>query len=124
MEIKVMQASQVAVVAPDGNLDAESGAGMKRTLKDLLDTGHTKLIVDMGSVAYIDSAVWGELAMAAKRARDARGELRLCAMRGEMLAIFTMMRLSQVMAVYPTRESAMASWGIARESLLFRIRPT
>lgn len=104
-----MQASQVVVVAPDGDLDAESGAGMKRTLKDLLDTGHTKLVVDMGSVAYIDSAVWGELAVAAKRARAAGGELRLCAMRGEMLAIFAMMRLSRVMTVYATCESAMAS---------------
>jgi len=109
VEIKVMPASQAAVVAPDGDLDAESGAEMKRTLKDLFDTGHTKLIVDMGRVTHIDSAVWGELAMAAKRAREAGGELRLCAMGGEMLGIFAMLRLSRVMAVYPTRESAVAS---------------
>ncbi len=109
VEIKVIQASRVTVVVPDGDLHADSGAELRRTLKDLLDTGHTKLIVDMGSVAYIDSAVWGELAVVAKRAREAGGELRLCAMCGEMLSTFAMLRLSRVMAVYPTRESAMAS---------------
>ncbi len=108
MKINVIQASRVTVVVPDGDLHADSGAELRRTLKDLLGKGEARLIVDMSRVTHIDSAAWGELAMAAKRARAARGELRLCGLNGEMLGIFTMIRLSQVMAVYPTRESAMA----------------
>lgn len=109
MEIKVIQAGPVAVLAPDGDLNRESAAEMRRALNDLLDGGRTKLTVDMGCVGYIDSSVWGELAAAAKRARDAGGELRVCAMGGDMLTIFAITRLSQLMAVYPTRERAIAS---------------
>jgi anti-anti-sigma factor len=109
VEIKVIQAGPVAVVAPDGDLNRESATEMRRTLKDLLDGGRTKLTVDMGGVGYVDSSVWGELAAAAKRAREAGGELRVCAMGGEMLSTFAMLRLSRLMAVYPTRERAIAS---------------
>lgn len=111
MEIKVTQASRATVVAPEGDLDAAAGAEMKRTLTDVLDKGHARLVVDLGRVSYIESMVWGELVVAAKRAREAGGELRLCAVCGDLLAIFTMTRLSQVMAVYPMPESAMAFEG-------------
>jgi len=107
MNIEVMQANQVAVVVPNGDLNAASGMELKRTLQNLLDKGNTRLVVDMGCVTYIDSAVWGELAVATARARAAGGELRVCAMCGELLAILTMIRLSRVMAVFPTREDAM-----------------
>ncbi len=111
MNIEVMQANQVAVVVPNGDLNAASGMELKRTLQDLLDKGNTRLVVDMGYVAYIDSVVWGELAVATALARAAGGELRVCAMCGELLAIVTMIRLSRVMAVFPTREDAMVFEG-------------
>lgn len=107
MNIEVMQVNQVAVVVPNGDLNAASGMELKRTLQDLLDKGNTQLVADMGGVAYIDSVVWGELAVAAARARAARGELRACAMCGELLAVLTMIRVSGVMAVFPTREDAL-----------------
>ena len=105
--IEVMQANQVTVVIPKGDLSAASGAELKRMLEDLLENGNTRLVVDMERVGYIDSAVWGELVMAAARVRSAGGELRVCALCSELLAVLTMIRLSQVMAVFTTREHAM-----------------
>lgn len=102
-----MRANQGTVVVPNGDLNAASGEGLKRTLQDLLAQGKTRLIVDMERVAYVDSMVWGELAVGAARARAAGGELRVCAMCGDLLAIVRMVRLSRVMAVFPTREHAM-----------------
>jgi len=104
--IEVLQANQVAVVVPKGDLN--TGVELKRTLDDLLAKGNTRLVVDMERVAYIDSAVWGELAVAAARVRAAGGELRVCAMCSELLAILAMIRLTRVMAVFSTREHAMA----------------
>ena len=106
MNVEVMPTDRAAVVVPDGDLNAASGAELKRTLEDLLAKGNTRLVVDMERVAYVDSVVWGELATAATRARGAGGELRICAMCGELLAILTMIRLGGVIAVFPTRELA------------------
>lgn len=107
MNIEVMRANQVAVVAPNGDLGAALGIELKRTIQDLLDKGNTRLVVDVAHVAYIDSAAWGELAAAAAQARAAGGELRVCAACGELLAIVSMIRLSRVMPVFATRENAM-----------------
>ena len=106
MNVEVMPTSQAAVVVPNGDLDAASGAELKRTLEDLLAKGNTRLVVDMERVAYMDSVVWAELATAAARARGAGGELRVCTMRGELLAILAMIRLSSLIAVFPTRKLA------------------
>lgn len=117
MNIEVVQANQVAVVVPNGDLNAASGMELKRTLQDLLDKGNTRLVVDMERVTYIDSAVWGELTMAAARARAAGGELRVCAICGDLLAVVTMIRLSRAMAVFPTREDAMVFAGESEKNL-------
>jgi len=107
MNVEVIPTNQAAVVVPDGDLNAASGAELKRTLEDLLAKGNTRLVVDMERVVYVDSVVWGELATATTRARGAGGELRICTMCGELLAILTMIRLSAVIAVFPTRQLAM-----------------
>ncbi len=117
MNTEVMQANQVAVVVPIGDLNAASGMELKRTLQDLLDKGNTRLVVDMERVTYIDSVVWGELTVAATRARAAGGQLRVCAICGELLAIVTMIRLSRVMAVFPTREDAVVFDGEPEKKL-------
>jgi len=101
-----MQGDQVAVVVPNGDLSKAWGVELKRTLQGLLEKGNTRLVVNMRRVAYIDSVVWGELAVAAVRARAAGGELRVCAMCGDLLAVITMIRLSRVMAIFPTQEDA------------------
>ncbi len=106
MEIEVSQVGRFTVAAPDGDLEEGSRTKLQRTLEALIAKGNTRLVVDLGHVAYIDSAVWGDLAVAATRARAAGGELRLCAMSGELLTILTMTRLSSMVAVFPTREDA------------------
>jgi anti-sigma B factor antagonist len=106
MNVEVIPTSQATVVVPNGDLNAASGAELKRTLEDLLAKGNTRLVVDMERVAYVDSLVWGELATAATRARGAGGELRICAMGGELLEILRMIRLSALIAVFPSREFA------------------
>ena len=110
MKITVTQAGHMTVVVPNGDLDAASAAEMKQTLKKLIDAGKTCLIVDLDGVAYLDSAGLGELVSAMKRARQAGGDLRLCALREEVRRIFEMTHLNAEIAVFPTRKNAVASW--------------
>lgn len=110
MEIQVTQSSEITVVAPKGDLDTASAARMKQTLGALLDAGKTRLVVDLGGVAYMDSAGLGQLVNAMKLARKAGGDLRLCALSEETLRVFETTRLNKEMALYPTRQAAIASW--------------
>ena len=110
MDVKVTESRQVTVVAVTGDLDTASARQMKRALEDLLDQGKSRLVVDLGGVGYIDSAGLGELVRAMKRARETTGDVRVCALRGNVQRIFELTRLNEGMAVYPTLREAVASW--------------
>ncbi len=110
MDIEVTQAGQVMVVAPKADLDGAAAAQIRRTLRELVERGQTRLVVDLGNVRYIESAGLGELVNAMKRARAAGGDLRLCALHGDVARIFEMTWLNRAMLLYPTRNDAIASW--------------
>ena len=98
----------IVEVAPQGDLDMASVSQMK--LQDYLNAGRVKLVLDLGSIEYIDSAGLGEIVRAMKRAREAGGDLRLCGVRGQVGKIIEITGLHKAIAVYSTREEAVASW--------------
>lgn len=110
MDIKIAQSHEVTVVSLTGDLDTASAPKLKGTLEDLLAAGKTRLVLDLFGVAYIDSAGLGELVRAMKRSRECAGDLRVCALRGDVLKVFEMTRLTEGMGVYPTTKEAVASW--------------
>ena len=59
---------------------------------------------------YVESRGLGALVTAMKRARALGGDLRLCALRTEVLSIFGITHLNKVVPVFPTRQEALASW--------------
>ncbi len=113
MDLTITDSRWITVVAVTGDLDAEASGRMKQALDGLLDRGKTRLVVDLGGVGYVDSAGLGELVRAMKRAREAAGDVRVCALSGHVRRIFEMTRLDEGMAVYATREEALAAWGQA-----------
>ena len=98
----------IVEVAPQGDLDMASVSQMK--LQDYLKAGRVKLVLDLGSIEYIDSAGLGEIVRAMKRAREAGGDLRLCGVHGQVGKIIEITGLHKAIAVYSTREEAVASW--------------
>lgn len=98
----------IVEVAPQGDLDMASVSQMK--LQDYLNAGRVKLVLDLGSIEYIDSAGLGEIVRAMKRAREAGGDLRLCGVHGQVGKIIEITGLHKAIAVYSTREEAVASW--------------
>ena len=98
----------IVEVVPDGDLDMASAAQLK--LIDHLNAGKTKIVLDLQGVDYIDSSGLAEVVRAMKRAREAGGDLRICGLRDNVLKIIEMTGLNKAIAVYPTREDALASW--------------
>ena len=98
----------IVEVAPKGDLDMASVSQMK--LQDYINAGRIKLVLDLESIEYIDSAGLGEIVRAMKRAREAGGDLRLCGVHGQVGKIIEITGLNKAIAVYSTREEAVASW--------------
>lgn len=110
MDLEITLLEQVTVVAPKADLDAVAAEKLRRTLRDLIEQGKTRLVVDLGRVRYIESAGLGELVSAMKRAREAGGDVRLCDLQADVLRIFEITWLNRAMLLYPTRQEAVASW--------------
>lgn len=110
MEIEVTDSREAVVISPRGDLDATSAPEIRQTLQDLLDSGKSRLIVDLAGVLYLDSSGLGELVRAMKRARKAGGDVRLCALSDDVFQVFEMTRLHEQMALYPTLKDAIGSW--------------
>ena len=110
MDIQITQSREVTVLSLTGDLDSGSAPQLKERLEDLLARGKTRLVLDLFGVAYIDSAGLGELVRAMKRSRECAGDLRVCALRGDVLQVFEMTRLTEGMGVYSTLNEAVASW--------------
>lgn len=65
------------VVSVTGELDAHHGHDLQRRLLDLLDGGHSTLVVDTSRVTFLDSSGLRVLVAADERCRAAGGALRL-----------------------------------------------
>jgi anti-sigma B factor antagonist len=111
MDIEVSQSSGVTLVIPKGDLDMGTADQVKRTLTELIEKGQSKLVMDLGDVAYIDSSGLGALVAAMKQARAVGGNLKLCSLQEDVRSIFEMTRLIKVIAVHSDRQEALASWG-------------
>ena len=110
MDIDVMQASGVTVVAPRGDLDLATVDDIRRALAKVLDGGQSRVVLDLGGVGYIDSSGMGAMVAAMKQARAAGGDLRFCALQDDVRGIFELTRLARAISIHPTRQEALASW--------------
>ncbi|HKF41002.1 MAG TPA: STAS domain-containing protein, partial [Candidatus Acidoferrum sp.] len=68
----------VTIVDLSGRISlGEGSALLRKTIRDLLDGGQTRILLNLGDVNYIDSSGIGELVSAFTAVRNRTGELKL-----------------------------------------------
>ena len=86
--IEVTVDDTVSIIRPDGKIDASSSAEFETTVMQLVETGQSNVIVDLGSVSFMVSAGLRVLLGAAKKlARNDRA-LRVFGLNGLVLETF------------------------------------
>ena len=78
MEFTVDELGDVRAIRITGNLDTKTAPAAQKQLIQLIDNGATKILVDVGYLAYITSSGLRILLVAAKRLKGTDGELRIC----------------------------------------------
>jgi len=77
-------------------------------LFSLVDDDHRKkLVLDFSNVEYLSSAALGKLITLDKKVKAAAGELRLCAIRKDILEVFKITRLDKLFKIKDTRDKAL-----------------
>lgn len=102
----------VAILDLKGKLTIGAGdVQLRRLVRDLLDRGETKILVNMKDLTYMDSAGTGELVSAYTSARNAGAELKLLNLTARTRDILQFTELIRVFESYADEARAVSSFG-------------
>jgi anti-sigma B factor antagonist len=101
----------IAIVDFSGRISLGEGSAMlRRTVRELIDTGHRKIILNLSDVDYIDSSGIGELVSAHSTVKNMEGELKLTYLTKRIHDLLQITRLYTVFDVQPDEDSALRSF--------------
>ena len=110
MNVSVRKVRDAAVVAVDGRLDALTAPDLEAALRDLVDGGAAKVVLDLGDAVYVSSAGLRVMLVTAKGLKAKAGELRVCSLTEHVHEVFDISGFTSLLDVYPTADEALAGF--------------
>ena len=100
LEISTEQNGSACTIALAGEVDVYTAPQLKEELVALIQSGCTRLIVDMDRVTFIDSSGLGVLVSALRRVREKDGAVRVVCAHDSVLKIFRITGLDKVFPIF------------------------
>src|SRR5262249_34423962 len=101
----------VAILDLTGRITLGEGSGILRdTIKDLVDAGESRILVNLRDVTYIDSAGLGELVGAYATVRRQGGQVKLVNTLSKVDNLLQITKLYTVFVSYDDEAAAVASF--------------
>jgi anti-anti-sigma factor len=97
------------VIRLEGRIDAACTPILETKLEELLQAGHTFLLIDFTRVDYISSAGLRFLLSATKKAKAAKGMLTLSSVQDEVMEIIKMAGFERILHIFPNETAALAA---------------
>jgi anti-sigma B factor antagonist len=97
------------VLSLKGEIDLHVSPSVTALLNAMIDKKPERLVVDLSSVTYIDSAGLAALISAMQRVEGYGGKFLLAGLQGTICDIFERVRLDQVFQVFPDAAAALAA---------------
>lgn len=95
------------VISVEGELDLSGAPRLKWMLVDLLESAHSRLVVDLSLATFLDSTALGVL-VGFKRRLDGEARLAIVCARPNLLKIFEFAGVDGAFAIFPALEGALA----------------
>jgi anti-sigma B factor antagonist len=103
--------NDVAIIDFSGKITLGEGSStLRRTIKELIDKGHRKIVLNLYDVDYIDSSGIGELVSGYTTVRNASGELKLLHLTKRVHDLLQITRLFTVFDVQSDEDAALRSF--------------
>lgn len=94
---------------PFQSIDASNADEFRSSLEELLKPDQ-QLLLDFTDVEFIDSAGLGAVVWAIRQISELKGEIRLCCAQKSVRALFELVRMNRITAVFEDREDAVRSF--------------
>jgi anti-sigma B factor antagonist len=111
MKIAVRTVGDVQILDCSGKitLGAET-MSIRNTVRELLDSGTKKILLNLGEVSYIDSAGIGELVGSYASAAKNDAHLKLLNLTNKISQLLTITKLMTVFETFDNEQTAVASF--------------
>ncbi len=103
------------VLAVRGEIDVSTAPRLKQALDESIDSGRTRIVIDLAETESLDSAALGVLIGAVKRLRPSDGALVLSDINDNVAKTFEITGLDQIFTILPSRDDALDALDPGRE---------
>jgi anti-sigma B factor antagonist len=111
LKVSTRQVDGVSIVDCNGRITLGEGSVVLRdTVKDLLNKGQKKILLNLGDVNYIDSSGIGELVSAYTTVKNQGGELKLLKLTKKVHDLLQITKLYTVFDVKDDEAAAVKSF--------------
>ncbi|UCF67038.1 MAG: STAS domain-containing protein [Acidobacteriota bacterium] len=111
MKIIVEQTGTVTILRPQGDIRVGEGdVALRGTLKEQLEQGKNRIVLDLAAVRFLDSAGLGELVASLKRVREAQGDMKIANVNQRVSDALHVTQLVRVLDIYKDVSEAIAAF--------------
>jgi anti-anti-sigma factor len=111
VEIQVTQRDRVTIVAIVGSVDGLTAGALAQSFREQVGGGHVRIVGDWRGVEYTSSAGLRALLETVKETRQRGGDLRLAAVRPDVLRVLELSGFTGILKLFPDIEAAVGSFG-------------
>lgn len=109
LSLKTRTHGPFQVIEVGGEVDVYTAPKLRESIVNAVDKGHTRLIVDVEQVDFLDSTGLGVLVGSLKRVRAEGGSLDIVCTHERILKIFDITGLDKVFGLHTSVDAAIAA---------------
>ena len=111
LNITERQAGDITILDMDGKVTiGEGSVALRTTIRRLIGEGKKKILLNLGSVGYVDSSGIGELVSSYSAVNKEGGSLRLLNLTQKIQDLLAITKLLTVFDVYESEAEALSSY--------------
>lgn len=112
MDIAIREVAEVGVTILDikGEIDLYNAPDIKDTIKQQIDAGKKKIIINLKDVVYIDSSGIGALISSLSNLKKVGGGLKILHVYDSVKKVFELTKLTSFFEIYDNEDDAVGSF--------------
>jgi anti-sigma B factor antagonist len=110
MEIATKEHNRVSIMAVSGRVDSATAPDLENSLKKLVESDKTQIVLDLKDVEYMSSAGLRAMVSTLKAVKRVNGDLRLANPSPRVEEVLRLAGLTSIFSIHPTQDEAVASF--------------
>ena len=113
MQLEERTSGDVVIVKVSGEITLKKNRStmLHDKVRGLVQQGHTRVLIDLAGVSFVDSAGLGELVQANSTAKNHGASLKLVSPTSRLRELLDVTQLTAILGVYDDEAQALASYG-------------